>query len=79
MVATPETGAADILRDGVDGRIVPSGDPPALAMTLEELANDPLLRQMIGDRARRVAATGYSWADYGRRAVIAYERLLQDK
>lgn len=77
VVATPETGAADILRDGVDGRIVPSGDPPALAMALEELASDPLLRQTIGDRARRAAITSYNWADYGRRAVISYEHLLQ--
>lgn len=77
VVATPETGAADILRDGIDGRIVPSGHPPALAAALEELAADPLLRYTIGDRARRVVATGYDWASHGRRAVAACEHLLR--
>ncbi|KAF0138189.1 MAG: Glycosyl transferase group 1 [Rhodospirillaceae bacterium] len=77
VVATTESGAADILRDGIDGRIVPSGNPPALAAALEELAADPLLRQTIGDRARRAVSTGYDWTAYGRRATAAYERVLR--
>ena len=77
VVATPETGAADIMRDGIDGRIVPSGNPPALAVALEEMSADPLLRHAMGDRARRAVATGYDWASHGRRAVAACAHLLR--
>ncbi|MEO5374890.1 MAG: glycosyltransferase family 4 protein [Alphaproteobacteria bacterium] len=76
VVATPETGAGDVIRDGIEGRLVPSGDPRALAAALDALAGDPLLRSHMGDRARRAVESGLGWDDYGKRAVAAYEKLL---
>lgn len=79
VVATPETGAGDVIRDGIEGRLVPARDPRALATALDALAGDALLRNHIGDRARRAVESGFGWDDYGRRAVAAYETLVAGK
>jgi glycosyltransferase involved in cell wall biosynthesis len=42
--------------DGVEGRIVPVGDAPALAQALLELARDEALRRRLGEAGRRRAA-----------------------
>lgn len=41
VITTPNTGGPDVLRDGVDGLIVPVGDPEAIADLLIELQADP--------------------------------------
>jgi glycosyltransferase involved in cell wall biosynthesis len=75
VVATPETGAADLITHGVEGLIVPSGDPLALAGALAELVADPERRRAMGAAARRRVEAGFGWSDYGGRALAAYESL----
>ncbi|HJV90111.1 MAG TPA: glycosyltransferase family 4 protein [Holophagaceae bacterium] len=55
VVTTDFGGAArDIVTDGVDGLIVPPGDPKALAAGLVRLMKDPGLRQALAARAPAV-------------------------
>ncbi|ARF54626.1 glycosyltransferase family 4 protein [Streptomyces gilvosporeus] len=49
-------GPGEIIDDGVDGRLVPVGDPPALAGALLELINDDDARKRMGRTA--LAASG---------------------
>lgn len=60
IVATAVGGVPDVLSDGVEGLVVPPGDPATLAAALTRLAADPELRERLGqaarDRARRLNA-----------------------
>jgi glycosyltransferase involved in cell wall biosynthesis len=61
LVLSDRVGAAaDLLRDGENGVLVPSGDATAAADALRLLAVDPALRQRYGARSRElVSASGY--------------------
>jgi len=75
VVATPETGAGDIVTDGHEGFLVPCRNPEALAHALDHLAS-PSLRTTMSQAARRRVAKGLGWQDYGERAVAAARRIL---
>jgi glycosyltransferase involved in cell wall biosynthesis len=49
-------GPTEIIDDGVDGSLVPSGDVDAIAAALLRLVNDDALRQRMGQAAVRDAA-----------------------
>ena len=51
-VATRVGGIPDVVRDGVDGFLVDSDEPDALAERLAELAADPLRRAAMGEAGR---------------------------
>lgn len=60
-----------VVRDGVDGVIVPPHDAERLAAALERLAGDPALRARMGANARQRALAGHD------RSVLR-ERLLRE-
>lgn len=62
-IITRETGAADIVRDGVEGFVVPSRDPAAIAEKLSLLSENGDLRQRMG-HAARLRAEEYSWTRF---------------
>ncbi len=76
LVATTNTGAEDIVRDGVDGFIVPIRDVEALKARLAQLYESPEMRVRMGESARQRVSTGFTWDDYGGRMIAAYERIL---
>jgi glycosyltransferase involved in cell wall biosynthesis len=51
VVASDHGGLPEILRDGVTGRLVPPGDPAALAAAIASLRADPELRERLGAAA----------------------------
>lgn len=56
VITTPNGGGPDVIRDGVDGCLVPIHSPEAIAEKLELLARDRRLREEMGRSARRRAA-----------------------
>ncbi|WP_340587912.1 glycosyltransferase family 4 protein [Erythrobacter alti] len=58
VVTTKESGS--VARDGVDGLIVPRGDPAALADAIEKIVEDRGLREAMAASAREKARE-YSW------------------
>ena len=52
MIATDVPGCRSIVRDGVDGFLVPRGDPDAAANAIARLARDQILRARMGAAAR---------------------------
>ena len=51
IVATAVGGVPQVITDGVDGLIVPPGDPGALADAIERVASDADLRRHLGEGA----------------------------
>jgi phosphatidylinositol alpha-mannosyltransferase len=74
VVASNIDGFAEVMTDGVEGRLVRPKDPEALAGALLELAADPDLRRAMGERGRQ-RAQAFSWDRVSRRVLSYYERL----
>jgi glycosyltransferase involved in cell wall biosynthesis len=60
IVATRVGGIPELVRDGVDGRLVPPGDPQALAEAMLELWERPELAAGMGRSARQRASELFS-------------------
>ena len=72
VIATENTGAPDIIKDSVEGFIVPIRDSKALCDCMQKLADDPSLQlKMRNAGLLRVAEIG-GWNKYGE----SWERLL---
>jgi len=68
VVTTPSCGST--VRDGVDGFVVPTGDPAALADGVEALLSDRVLRASLSAHARKRAAT-FTWGAFSKRLLTA--------
>jgi len=73
VITTPNAGS--MVRDGVDGFIVPIRDAAAIAAKIELLLGDrELLRHMSQNAQTR--AQDYSWDKYGDRLVSAIQQIM---
>jgi len=59
VIASRVDGIQEIVRDGIDGYLVPPDDPAALAEKLVALLQNPTLRQEMGQSARSRFTTVY--------------------
>jgi phosphatidyl-myo-inositol alpha-mannosyltransferase len=72
VVASDIPGYRDVVRDGVDGVLVPRGDATVLAETLRDLALAPERRAAMA-RAAREHADRYAWPTVAAEVLDAYE------
>jgi len=70
VVTTPNCGS--VVRDGVDGFIVPVRDTTAFADRIEQIVRDRALRERLSRNARQRAAQ-YSWKHYSESLLRALE------
>lgn len=77
-VITTLNGPGDLIRDGVDGFIVPPRDVDAIEDCLEKLRSDYEFRIWIGRNARN-RALQFSWECYRKRAVEYIQIWHKDK
>jgi glycosyltransferase involved in cell wall biosynthesis len=56
------------VRDGIEGRIVPSRDPEALANAIAEIVEVREKRERMSHAARELARD-YTWDRYGERLI----------
>ena len=71
VVASDIPGYRDVLRDGVDGQLVPAGDALALAEALRRLALDPATRRRMADAARE-RAERFAWTHVAGEVLDCY-------
>ena len=71
VVASDIAGYRDVVRDGVDGLLIPRGDATALAETLRDLALDPRRTQALGVEAA-ASAGRYAWPKVAAQVIDAY-------
>jgi phosphatidylinositol alpha-mannosyltransferase len=72
VVASDIAGYRDVVRDGVDGLLVPRGDAQALAETLRELWHEPARLIDMG-RAAAVDVERFAWPRVAEEVMGAYE------
>ena len=72
VVASAIPGYTDVVRDGVDGVLVPRGDATALAQALLDLAYEPGRRATLAASAAQ-RAERYAWPQVAREVLNAYE------
>ena len=76
VIATTNTGAEDLLTDGIEGFIVPIRDAAAIAGKIVLLYEHPEVRDAMGAAAlARVRALG-GWNSYGEKMAAMYQAAL---
>jgi glycosyltransferase involved in cell wall biosynthesis len=71
-----EPGPEEIAAAGAGLRLVPPGDPEALAAELRALLDEPGWRKELGDAARATVEAAFTWEQCGRATVAAYAEAL---
>jgi teichuronic acid biosynthesis glycosyltransferase TuaC len=72
-----EPGPEEIAASGGGIRLVPPGDPEALAAELRGLLDEPAWRRELGDAARATVEAAFTWEACGRATVAAYEEAVR--
>lgn len=76
LILTSVGGFPEVAENTGAARLVPPGDPTALAHALSELAGDPAARESLGSAARSAAGGDYSWDSIAGRTLDLYSSLL---
>ena len=73
VIASDIPGYRDVVRDGLDGQLVPAGDALALAEALRRLALDPARRARMAVAARE-RAERFAWPHVAAEVLDCYEQ-----
>ncbi|MEA2428700.1 MAG: phosphatidyl-myo-inositol alpha-mannosyltransferase [Thermoleophilaceae bacterium] len=76
VVCSDIAGYRDVVRSGVDGVLVPPGDPAALGQALHDLAVDPGRRRQMSVSARE-RAQRFGWETVAGEVMEAYEEAVE--
>jgi glycosyltransferase involved in cell wall biosynthesis len=76
IIASHESGATTLVRDGIEGFIVRGRDPQHIANAMVRIALDPELNLKMGKAAFQAGTAKNSWQDYGDRLLEEYRRRL---
>ncbi len=75
-IASAIAGYSDVVSDGVDGVLVPPGDPQRLAEELQRAHHEPERLAAMGEAARE-SAKRYAWPRVADRVTEVYERAIE--
>lgn len=75
-IASAIAGYSDVVTDGVDGVLVPPGDPQRLAEELQRAHHEPERLAAMGAAARQ-SAQRYAWPHVADRVTQVYERAIE--
>ena len=76
IIASHESGATTLVRDGIEGFIVRGRDPQHIAEAMIRIALDLDLNLKMGNAAFEKGTSKNSWQDYGDRLLEEYQRRL---
>jgi glycosyltransferase involved in cell wall biosynthesis len=79
VIATDSGGITDIVRDGVNGLLVPERDAGAIARAVTRLLDDPRLATRLGQAAAADVADRFAPARIARTFESVYTRALEGK
>ncbi len=75
VVASATGGIPDVVKDGVNGLLVPPGDATALADALERVLTSKTLEASLTEGARQTARGSLSWDHIAEQLFTSYRRL----
>ncbi len=78
-VTTNMPGCREIVRDGVNGRLVPPGDIDALTMAVRELLDDAETCRRMGAAGRRIVLDGFTLSRVCNDTIALYYELLSHR
>lgn len=76
IIATDVPGCRDIVKDGVNGVLVPPRDSSTLAMSIANLLLDPHAREAMGVRSREMAVAKWAGPKISEQVLGLYHELL---
>lgn len=76
VIASAIAGYSDVVTDGIDGVLVPPGDPQRLAEELQRAHHEPQRLHAMGEAARR-SAERYAWPRVADRVAEVYEQAIE--
>lgn len=79
MIATNVPGCRSVVRDGIDGVLVPYNDAAAAAEAIVRLARDPATRKQMGQMAREHFEKRFSRAAVVPKILEIYSRLIANR
>jgi glycosyltransferase involved in cell wall biosynthesis len=79
VVATDVGGHRDSVADRVTGRLVPPGDPGAIAAAVRELLDDTALRRRYGAAGRDRVLARFTWQRVALGAEQVYRQVASDR
>ncbi len=77
QVITRESG--DVVRDGVEGLVIPPANVDRLAEAIRHLYDNPALVDQMSEAARRRVVENFTWDHFRSRLLVAYDRALRTK
>lgn len=77
IIASYESGASTVVRDGEEGYIIRPQDIDALAEVMIRVANDLELNQRMAEASYQKGSISNTWLDYGDRLLAEYKRRLE--
>jgi len=78
VVAIITEGSIEIVKDKVNGLLVPQYDEEAISEAICKIISDRSLRQIMSENARRYAVECFSWEKIKKRLNTLYRSLLAD-
>jgi glycosyltransferase involved in cell wall biosynthesis/ribosomal protein S18 acetylase RimI-like enzyme len=79
LVVTDIRGCREVVRDEIEGLLVPPRDPSRLADAIARLVDEPPLRDKLGGAARARASERFNERSVNDRVVAAYRALFTEK
>lgn len=79
VVATIVGGLPEAVEHGRSGFLVPPESPSALAQGILKLVNNRELAKIMGEYARYLSETRFSWRSAAQKIIKAYDQLLEEK
>jgi glycosyltransferase involved in cell wall biosynthesis len=77
VVATTVGGLPEAVEHGRSGFLVPANSPLQLAETILKLVTNHELAKIMGEYARHLSGTRFSWRSVARQIVRVYDQLLE--
>jgi glycosyltransferase involved in cell wall biosynthesis len=79
VIATTVGGLPEAVEHGRSGFLVPVCSPPELANNILKLVTNPELTKVIGEYARHLSGTRFSWKSVARQITEIYNQILEKK